>query len=111
MQTTTVRTALSALFCTAALAAVGTVQAAPAPGDGNPHVNATTQKIWDNPDLTEPTKGVRTLQDYIVQEKELFDYLFKHHPLFKYAEEGRVIGMYKVSTRGSEDVRFFVSRR
>ncbi|WP_337645702.1 hypothetical protein [Duodenibacillus massiliensis] len=36
MQTTTVRTALSALFCTAALAAVGTVQAAPAPGDGNP---------------------------------------------------------------------------
>ena len=104
MQTTTVRTALSALFCTAALAAVGTVQAAPAPapGDGNPHVNATTQKIWDNPDLTEPTKGVRTLQDYIVQEKELFDYLFKHHPLFKYAEEGRVIGMYKVSTRGSE---------
>lgn len=49
-----------------------------------------------------PTKGVRTLQDYIVQEKELFDYLFKHHPLFKYAEEGRVIGMYKVSTRGSE---------
>ena len=102
MQTTTVRTALSALFCTAALAAVGTVQAAPAPGDGNPHVNATTQKIWDNPDLTEPTKGVRTLQDYIVQEKELFEYLFKHHPLFKYAEEGRVIGMYKVSTRGSE---------
>lgn len=57
MQTTTVRTALSALFCTAALAAVGTVQAAPAPGDGNPHVNATTQKIWDNPDLTEPHQG------------------------------------------------------
>ena len=69
MQTTTVRTALSALFCTAALAAVGTVQAAPAPGDGNPHVNATTQKIWDNPDLTEPTKGVRTLQDTSSRKK------------------------------------------
>ncbi|MEI3354042.1 MAG: hypothetical protein V8R49_03435 [Duodenibacillus massiliensis] len=56
------------------------MQAAPAPGDGNPHVNATTQKIWDNPDLTEPTKGVRTLQDYIVQEKELFDYLLSITP-------------------------------
>ena len=34
-----------------------------------PKVNEITQKVWANPDLTEPTKGIRTLQDYIVQEK------------------------------------------
>ena len=41
-----------------------------------PKVNEITQKVWANPDLTEPTKGIRTLQDYIVQEKELWDFLF-----------------------------------
>ena len=38
-----------------------------------PKVNEITQKVWVNPDLTEPTKGIRTLQDYIVQEKELWE--------------------------------------
>lgn len=42
-----------------------------------PKVNEITQKVWANPDLTEPTKGIRTLQDYIVQEKELWDFLFQ----------------------------------
>ena len=28
-----------------------------------PKVNEITQKVWANPDLTEPTKGIRTLQD------------------------------------------------
>lgn len=27
-----------------------------------PKVNEITQKVWANPDLTEPTKGIRTLQ-------------------------------------------------
>ncbi len=36
-----------------------------------PKVNALTQKVWDNPDVTEQSKGIRTLQDYIVQEKGL----------------------------------------
>ena len=47
-----------------------------------PKVNEITQKVWANPDLTEPTKGIRTLQDYIVQEKELWDFLFQNHPIF-----------------------------
>ena len=35
-----------------------------------PKVNALTQKVWDNPDVTEQSKGIRTLQDYIVQERK-----------------------------------------
>lgn len=42
-----------------------------------PKVNEITQKVWANPDLTEPTKGIRTLQDYIVQEKELWDFYLR----------------------------------
>lgn len=68
-----------------------------------PKVNEITQKVWANPDLTEPTKGIRTLQDYIVQEKELWDFLFQNHPIFAtYGKDGRVIGTPVISTRGSE---------
>lgn len=99
--TTTIKTVAGALFCSAAMAAVG-VQAADAPGVGNKNVNAMTQKIFDNPSTTQAEMGVRTLQDYIVQEKELWDYMFENHPVFKYAEQGRIKGVYKISTRGSE---------
>ena len=101
MTTTTIKTVASALFCSAALVAVG-AQAADAPGVGNKNLNALTQKVLANPSTTEKEMGVRTLQDYIVQEKELFDFLFKNHPVFKYAEAGRIKGVYKISTRGSE---------
>ena len=58
-----------------------------------PKVNALTQKVWDNPDVTEQSKGIRTLQDYIVQEKEMWDYIFENHPIFAtYGKDGRVIG-------------------
>lgn len=101
MTTTTIKTVAGALFCSAALVAMS-AQAADAPGVGNKRVNAMSQQIWDNPSTTEAEMGVRTLQDYIVQEKELWDFLFEHHPVFKYAEEGRIKGVYKISTRGSE---------
>ena len=101
MTTTTIKTVASALFCSAALVAVG-AQAADAPGVGNKNLNALTQKVLANPSTTEKEMGVRTLQDYIVQEKELFDFLFENHPVFKYAEAGRIKGVYKISTRGSE---------
>lgn len=101
MTTTTIKTVAGALFCSAALVAVG-AQAADEPGVGNKHVNAKTQQIWNNPSTTEAEMGVRTLQDYIVQEKELWDFLFENHPVFKYAEQGRIKGVYKISTRGSE---------
>lgn len=99
------KSVLGGLIC-AAFVMGSTASAAPAakaaPGDGNPNMNTTTQQIWDKPDLTEPAKGVRTLEDYIVQEKELWDWMFKNHPVFKYAEKGKIVGMYKISSRGSE---------
>ena len=106
MQRNTAKTVLGSLFCAAMLAATSGAYAADkakaAPGDGNPNMNSTTQAIWDNPDLTIPKNGVRTLEDYIVEEKELWDWMFKNHPVFKYASEGRIVGMYKISSRGSE---------
>lgn len=97
-----IKTAASVLFCSAALAATGAQAAATGPGLGTKTVNAITQQVWDNPSTTEKEMGVRTLQDYIVQEKEMWDWLFQNHPIFKYAEEGRIKGVYKISTRGSE---------
>ncbi len=102
MQSTTRKAAASVLFCSVAMALAAQAVAADAPGVGNKNVNALTQPIYANPDGDEATKGVKTLQDYIVQEKELFDFLFENHPVFKYAAEGRIKGVYKVSTRGSE---------
>lgn len=58
-------------FTAAAIAAAATLAATGAfAQEGGtplppPKVNAITQKVLDNPDLTEPTKGIRTLQDYI----------------------------------------------
>lgn len=87
MQRNTAKTVLGSLFCAAMLAATSGAYAADkakaAPGDGNPNMNSTTQAIWDNPDLTTPKNGVRTLEDYIVEEKELWDWMFKNHPVFK----------------------------
>ncbi|MGI2260445.1 cytochrome c3 family protein [Shewanella sp. GXUN23E] len=97
------KTTAGLLFC---VGAAGSVLAAPTtaekPGYGNEQMTATAQKVIANPDLTEQSRGVKTLQDYIVQEKELFDYLFQNHPVFKYAEDGRMVGTYKVSDRGNE---------
>jgi hypothetical protein len=102
MTFTTHKTALGAVFCAAAMAAVPAL-AEPGQPIPAPKINAQTQAVWDNPDVTEPTKGIRTLQDYIVQEKEMWDYLFQHHPIFAvYGKEGRVIGDIAISTRGSE---------
>ena len=102
MQSTTRKAAASVLFCSVAMALAAQAVAADAPGVGNKNVNALTQPIYANPDGDEATKGVKTLQDYIVQEKELFDFLFENHPVSKYAAENRIKGVYKVSTRGSE---------
>lgn len=102
MTNKTTKTALGAMLCVAAMAAVtaNAQQGEPLPPQ---KMNAMTQAVWDKPDLTEPTKGIRTLQDYIVQEKEMWDYLFQHHPIFAvYGKEGRVVGKVAISSRGSE---------
>ncbi|PHI30435.1 multiheme c-type cytochrome [Budvicia aquatica] len=48
----------------------------------------------------------RTLEDYVVQEKDYFEFLFKNHPMFKYEAEGRLIGKYSISNREEEFVEF-----
>ncbi|MBV7316967.1 cytochrome c3 family protein [Shewanella sp. NIFS-20-20] len=94
---------LGALFCLGAVASTAAYAAKPGePGYGTKDMGVSAQKIIANPDLTEESKGVKTLQDYIVQEKELFDFLFQNHPVFKYEEQGRLLGTYKISDRGEE---------
>ncbi|MGI2260469.1 multiheme c-type cytochrome [Shewanella sp. GXUN23E] len=97
------KTALSVLFCFGAAASTSVLAAKPGePGYGTKEMGVSAQKTIANPDLTEESKGVKTLQDYIVQEKELFDFLFQNHPVFKYEEQGRLLGTYKISDRGEE---------
>lgn len=75
MTTKMIKTAAATLFCSAALVASGVQAASTGPGLGTKTVNTITQKVWDNPSTTEKEMGVKTLQDYIVQEKEMWDYL------------------------------------
>lgn len=97
MKTRTLKTAAGALFCSAAFVAVG-AQAAEAP-----KLPPQSANVIANPNGTQATIGVKSLQDYIVQEKELFDWLFQNHPVFKtYQASGRIKGTPKISTRGSE---------
>jgi hypothetical protein len=62
----------------------------------------TALEVIEHSNGLEKERGVKTLQDYIVQEKELFDFLFKNHPLFKYEEQGNLVGKFHVSDRGEE---------
>lgn len=48
----------------------------------------------------------RTLDGYVVQEKEFWDYLKQNHPIFKYEKEGRLVGKYNFSDRAEEFVAF-----
>ncbi|MGL4711160.1 MAG: dissimilatory sulfite reductase SirA [Shewanella sp.] len=102
------KTALGVLLCLGT-AMSGTTIAADAksdgkviPGHGNKQQSSYTQAIIANPDTTLETRGVQTLQDFIVAEQELFDFLFENHPVFKYDAAGRLKGTYKVSDRGEE---------
>jgi hypothetical protein len=49
---------------------------------------------------------VRTLEGYVEQEKEFYDFLKKNHPIFKYEKDGRLIGKYSISDREEEFVEF-----
>jgi len=51
-------------------------------------------------------ESVRTLEGYVEQEKEFYDFLLKHHPMFKYEKAGRLVGKYKISDREEEFVEF-----
>lgn len=106
------KTALGVLFCLGSAVSATTIASDAksdgkvVPGVGNKQQTHYTQDILANPkvseNLMEKSRGVKTLQDYIVQEQELFDFLFENHPVFKYDAEGRLKGTYKVSDRGEE---------
>ncbi len=35
---------------------------------------------------------VRTLEGYVEQEKEFYDFLKNNHPIFRYEKDGRLVG-------------------
>ncbi len=60
-------------------------------------------KIIKKQDGTFKKNGVTSLQDYVIEEKEMYDYLFSHHPIMtKYKPKGKVIGKLVVKDRGYE---------
>jgi len=57
--------------------------------------------IIANPKGTKESRGVTSLQDYIVEEQAMYDWLFKNHPIFtKYG--GKTVGELHVADRGKE---------
>lgn len=92
------KVALSVLFCFGAIANAN----AAGKYDSIPQQGKTATEAMANYQGTEQINGVKTLQDYIVQEDELFDYLFQNHPVFKYQQAGNLIGDYHISDRGEE---------
>jgi len=49
----------------------------------------------------------RTLEGYVEQEREFYDFLKKNHPLFTvYEKQGRLVGKYQISDREEEFVEF-----
>jgi hypothetical protein len=51
--------------------------------------------------------GPRTLEGYVEQEREFYEFLRKNHPLFTvYEKQGRLVGKYQISDREEEFVEF-----
>ncbi len=66
-------------------------------------VSEDMQEIVAHPEGTMKERGVYSLQDYVVTEKERYDWIFKNHPIFKtYLPKGNVVGKLKVTDRGEE---------
>ncbi|ABV35095.1 cytochrome c, putative [Shewanella sediminis HAW-EB3] len=93
------KTAAGLLFC---FTAAANVNAAGGKYNSVPEMGESAKAAIANYQGTEETKGVKSLHDYVVQESELFDFLFQNHPMFKYHEEGNLIGEYHISDRGEE---------
>ena len=59
------------------------------------------QKVIANPKGTLQSRGITSLQDYVVEEQEIYEWLFKNHPIFtKYG--GKTVGKLVVHDRGLE---------
>lgn len=74
-------------------------------GEGGKTIQMSEQarEIVAHPNGTYQKNGVTSLQDYVVEEKEMYDWLFKHHPIMtKYYPQGKVVGKLNVADRGEE---------
>ncbi|ACA88728.1 multiheme c-type cytochrome [Shewanella woodyi] len=99
MKSWKLKAAASVLLC---FGAIGNASAAGDKYNSIPEMGASAKNAIANYAGTEKATGVKSLHDYIVQEDELFDFLFQNHPMFKYQEEGNLIGDYHISDRGEE---------
>ncbi len=68
-----------------------------------PPLSHDMQKIIAEDSGTLKSRGVVSLKDYVIAEKDRYDWIFKSHPVFtKYLPENRVVGKLKVVDRGEE---------
>ncbi|WP_028115308.1 cytochrome c [Ferrimonas senticii] len=101
MKTWNTKATLVALMCSAAFGAQATE--GHAKSSLGYEQSPQTQSVYAKGSGTMETRGVQTLHDYIVTEKEMWDYLFENHPVFTtYLPEGRIVGKPHVSDRGEE---------
>ncbi|GLS82229.1 cytochrome c3 family protein [Paraferrimonas haliotis] len=89
------------------LVGLGTTAVHASKFDNKKELGKTAQSVIANKDGKfsgdEDRVGVKTLNDYIVQEQELWDFLFENHPVFNvYEKDGRMKGKYHISDRGEE---------
>ena len=67
----------------------------------NMQMSQSARDVIANPKGTLQSRGVISLQDYILEEQEMYDWLFKNHPIFtKYG--GKTVGKLSVHDRGLE---------
>ncbi|QIZ78762.1 cytochrome c3 family protein [Ferrimonas lipolytica] len=107
MKTWKTKASLVAVLCAAALGAQASGHSdapniGPRSADGH-QMSPQSRGVFANPKPTLETRGVQTLHDYIITEKEMWDFLFENHPIFKtYIPEGRIVGKPHISDRGEE---------
>jgi len=88
---------LLGLFMGISLFSIG----ASAEGMGGMQMSNEAREIIAHPKGTKESRGVTSLQDYVVEEQEMYDWLFKNHPIFtKYG--GQTVGKLVVGDRGHE---------
>ena len=67
----------------------------------NMQMSDKARDVIANPKGTLQSRGVVSLQDYVVEEQEMYNWLFKNHPIFtKYG--GKTVGKMVVHDRGLE---------
>ena len=74
--------------------------------DQKPKETNTTAPKVEQKHHEEQAQTPRTLEGYVEQEKDFYNFLKANHPIFKYEKEGRLVGKYQISDREEEFVDF-----